>query len=339
MNLAAVYPSRVRRQPAQGCTTSWATHVTRAPGSDAALTIRRSVSWGLGLWWAALLGLLVPWASASATLVRLNTSLGPVDIRLLDAEAPATVANFLNYVNTGAYDANLIHRNVPGFVVQAGGYRWTGSAVSKIAQNPPVVNEFSPTRSNVCGTVAMAKVAGNPDSATSEWFVNMANNAANLDGQNGGFTVFGRVTAPGMAVMAQIAGLPVLACSSPFGNLPVLTRPASCSVANGTHFVLIQNARVLPEPATDADRVMTHLEAAYPQFLGAASSTTGELAGYSYRYYATSNAYLAVKDGQLFYLGPAAGPAPVTLGAVSEWLAVADAQGYGPIAPTPACPR
>lgn len=339
MNLSAVCPRWVCRRSVPGHAAAGPAPLARAPGSGGALSIRRSGVRGLGLWWAAWLGLLVPWASASATLVRLNTSLGPVDIRLLDAEAPATVANFLNYVNTGAYEANLIHRNVPGFVVQAGGYRWTGSAVSKIAQNPPVVNEFGPARSNVCGTVAMAKVAGNPNSATSEWFVNMANNAANLDGQNGGFTVFGRVTAPGMAVMAQIAGLPVLACSSPFGNLPVLTRPASCSVANGTHFVLIQNARVLPEPATDADRVMTHLEAAYPQFLGAASSTTGELEGYSYRYYATSNAYLAVKDGQLFYLGPAAGPAPVTLGALSDWLAVADAQGYGPTAQTPACPR
>ena len=63
-----------------------------------------------------------------------------------------------------------------------------------------------------------------------------------------GFTVFGRVTGPGMATMTRIADLPVLACSSPFGSLPVRTRPSSCSAADATHLVLIERTRILPEP-------------------------------------------------------------------------------------------
>jgi peptidyl-prolyl cis-trans isomerase A (cyclophilin A) len=157
-----------------------------------------------------LAALLAP-ALAQATMVRLYTVLGPVDIELLDAEAPATVANFLDYVRSGAYDSSFIHRRVPGFIVQGGGYTWAeaGSGPVKVPARPPVVNEFSPTRSNLRATVAMAKVGANPptyasiNSATSEWFVNLANNAANLDNQNGGFTVFGRGTTPSMTVGHQ----------------------------------------------------------------------------------------------------------------------------------------
>jgi len=70
-----------------------------------------------------------------------------------------------------------------------------------------VPNEFSPSRSNVRGTIAMAKLDGDPDSATNEWFINLGDNSANLDKQNGGFTVFGRVLDPGMDVVDTIAAL------------------------------------------------------------------------------------------------------------------------------------
>lgn len=60
--------------------------------------------------------------SAHATVVRLNTSLGPIDIELFDAAAPRTVANFLAYVNSGAFNNSFIHRSIPGFIIQGGGY-------------------------------------------------------------------------------------------------------------------------------------------------------------------------------------------------------------------------
>jgi cyclophilin family peptidyl-prolyl cis-trans isomerase len=142
--------------------------------------------------------------------VRMTYGLGVVDILLYEATTPATVANFLAYVNgsgQGAYDGAMIHRSVSGFVVQGGGYRPTGgSAFESVTDLAPVVNE--PGLKNVRGTLSMAKLGGDPDSATNEWFVSLADNRAILDPQNGGFSVFGRVAGNGMAVVDGIAALP-----------------------------------------------------------------------------------------------------------------------------------
>ena len=120
--------------------------------------------------------------SVLATTVRMQTSLGDIDIQLMDATAPATVANFLNYVTSGAYDNSFIHRSVPGFIIQGGGYRWDSASdsVASIPANAPVINEFNASRSNLRGTIAMAKLGGDPNSATSQWFFNLADNSANL---------------------------------------------------------------------------------------------------------------------------------------------------------------
>ena len=90
-----------------------------------------------------------------ATTVRMQTSLGVIDIELMDAAAPATVANFLSYVASGAYVNSFIHRSVPGFIIQGGGYGWDSSVnrVYNIPANAPVVNEFSSSRSNLRGTI------------------------------------------------------------------------------------------------------------------------------------------------------------------------------------------
>jgi peptidyl-prolyl cis-trans isomerase A (cyclophilin A) len=118
-------------------------------------------------------------------------------------------------VNRDDYDGTFIHRSVPGFVVQGGGYifnpdngNFFGSGTSHIPVDPPVVNEPDPVnRPNVRGTLAMAKTS-DPDSATSEWFFNLADNASLDDPNNsGGFTVFGQVTGSGMAVWDAVAGL------------------------------------------------------------------------------------------------------------------------------------
>ncbi len=136
--------------------------------------------------------------------VGFNTNVGSFHVDLLDDAAPQTVQNFLSYVAYGSFNGTIFHRSVPGFIVQGGGFNIDGA----IATDAPVQNEFSPSRSNVRGTIAMAKLGGNPNSATNQWFFNLANNSGNLDNQNGGFTVFGNVVGTGMTVVDAIAGVP-----------------------------------------------------------------------------------------------------------------------------------
>ncbi|BAZ45605.1 hypothetical protein NIES4102_26310 [Chondrocystis sp. NIES-4102] len=139
------------------------------------------------------------------------------------AGAPETVNNFLNYVNDGDYVNSIIHRSIPGFVIQGGGFTFKNLMVDLVPTDPPIVNEFNSQRSNTRGTIAMAKVGNDPNSATSQWFFNLADNSANLDNQNGGFTVFGEVLSQGdLAPIDAIASLPVEDASS-FLNQPALT--------------------------------------------------------------------------------------------------------------------
>ncbi|MHA3772852.1 DUF7453 family protein [Verrucomicrobiota bacterium sgz303538] len=158
--------------------------------------------------------------SAVRVSVRIGSTTKTVDIALYDQEKPITVANFLAYVNSGRHNNNFIHRSVPGFVVQGGGFRWNASdAPEAVPTFEKIQNE--PGISNVRGTVAMAKLGGDANSATSQWFVNLADNSANLDAQNGGFTVFGRVVGNGMSVIDEVAALPRVNAGSPFDSLPV----------------------------------------------------------------------------------------------------------------------
>ncbi len=197
--------------------------------------------------------LLIP-LSADATTVRIQTSLGAIDVVLQDAGAPLTVANFFRYMNNGAYNNSIIHRSVPGFIIQGGGFSWDDVAkrVVSIPANAPVKNEFSATRSNLRGTIAMAKLGGDPNSATSEWFINLANNASNLDGQNGGFTVFGQVTADGMSVVDTIAGLPIYNAGGAFTDLPLVSLPTGATYLK-SNFAYINTVGRLPLAAVDID--------------------------------------------------------------------------------------
>jgi cyclophilin family peptidyl-prolyl cis-trans isomerase len=154
-------------------------------------------------------------------VVELQTPAGEICIELLP-EAPGfteTVPNFLGYVNRGDYEGTFVHRSVPGFVVQGGGFAFDESGYRGICDEgcTTVDSEFAGVSAllgcgpgeaqacNVRGSVAMAKLGGDPDSATSQWFINLADNPG-LDTANGGFTVFGRVV--DMAVVDAIAGLP-----------------------------------------------------------------------------------------------------------------------------------
>ena len=147
---------------------------------------------------------------AAGESVRIETNMGNIDVALYDA-TPLTRDNFLLYIDEGAYDMSIVHRSVPGFVIQGGGYRQaqpgSGYLLEKIPTHEPVPNEASLERSNVTGTIAMAKLEGDPDSATSQWFINLSDNGGEppdgLDYQNGGFTTFGDVVS-GMDVALSL---------------------------------------------------------------------------------------------------------------------------------------
>ncbi len=156
---------------------------------------------------------------AQATIVEVTTNLGKFEINLYDQSTPVTVQNFLNYASSGRYTGIVIHRSEPGFVVQGGGFVFDQALPLKAtATNAAIVNE--PKWSNVRGTIAMAKQAGNPNSATNQWFINLANNAGNLDFQNSGFTVFGQISSADMAVVDAIAALPRFSFNG-ISNLPL----------------------------------------------------------------------------------------------------------------------
>ncbi|NRA60462.1 MAG: peptidylprolyl isomerase [Psychrobium sp.] len=141
---------------------------------------------------------------AQATIVEFDTSQGKIKVNLYDNLTPKTVANFMQYVEDSSYNQTIIHRSVNNFIVQGGAYFLDGDTLEKIDTNGTVINE--PIFSNIKGTIAMAKLSGGADSATSQWFFNLGNNSGNLDLQNGGFTVFGHVIA-GMDVIEKIANL------------------------------------------------------------------------------------------------------------------------------------
>ncbi len=191
---------------------------------------------------------------------------GITNVLLFDqagAGAPLTVQNFRNYVNDGDYVNSIIHRSVPGFVVQGGGFTVNNlssvlaqtpssgaAAVSVIPTDPPVQNEFSLQRSNQRGTIAMAKQGGNPNSATNQWFFNLGDNSANLDTQNGGFTVFGQVLAPtDLAPLEAIATLPRYDARSFFGqsaftDLPLQVNPTPPLVTGDQNLVRYRSITV-----------------------------------------------------------------------------------------------
>jgi cyclophilin family peptidyl-prolyl cis-trans isomerase len=184
--------------------------------------------------------------------VRLTTVLGEIDLALYDRQTPITVANFKNYIDSGRYfpiDPTteaaaplFFHRSVPDFVIQSGGFVATvNPADSAHVQPTPVVTfpaiSNEPGISNTRGTIAMAKVADDPNSATSQWFINLADNGGppnDLDTQNGGFTVFGRVLGDGMSVADAIAAVPIFNFGSPFDSLPLrnYTSPDLVAPAN-----------------------------------------------------------------------------------------------------------
>ena len=211
---------------------------------------------GAGL---ALILMVWPSASHASLIVRLDTVMGEVELELFDQIAPKTVANFLAYTQSGAYDNSFFHRSVnlasgEDFVIQGGGFRVEGTTLMVIPKIGKIDSEFQ--RSNLRGTIAMAlsSLPGeppDPDSATSQWFINLSDANRALDASK--FTVFGEVVA-GMDVVDAIATLPTynlaLIFSPPFNfpQIPLIDY-TSGSVPTLGNLVLINEVIEVPEPS------------------------------------------------------------------------------------------
>lgn len=188
------------------------------------------------------------WDNDSELIYRFTTNMGEFDVLMYQYSAPNTVVNFWNYAESGAYDNSFIHRSVPGFIVQGGGFTFhNGGGPEDIVAYDPVANEFGV--SNLRGTIAMAKLGDDPDSATSQWFFNLVDNADNLDNQNGGFTVFGIVLGNGMAVIDAIAAMPIHnfgnSYDDTFSSIPLNNYSEPNEILED-NLALVQSVRYLP---------------------------------------------------------------------------------------------
>ncbi|QHI96763.1 peptidyl-prolyl cis-trans isomerase [Xylophilus rhododendri] len=160
--------------------------------------------------------------------VKLSTSQGDIVIELNAAKAPKTVANFLQYVGEHQYDGTVFHRVIDGFMIQGGGF---GPDMREKTTRAPIAFETTGL-TNDRGTIAMARTS-NPNSATSQFFINVKDNAMlNPPGADGyGYVVFGKVVG-GMDVVDKIRTV-ATGNKGPHQNVPI--EP-----------VVIRSATVLP---------------------------------------------------------------------------------------------
>jgi cyclophilin family peptidyl-prolyl cis-trans isomerase len=192
--------------------------------------------------------------------IRFGTVLGNVDIELYGQQKPVTVTNFLKYIDQGRYflpnAPSFVHRSVPNFVIQGGGWIGTanssGIAPTQVLTFPPIQNE--PGISNKRGTIAMAQNGTDANSATSQWFINLADNGGapnNLDIRNnnaGPYTVFGRIGNNTMSVVDAIAAVPRYNfgnVNSAFSSLP-LQNYDSVSAVQPNNLVSIPSISHIP---------------------------------------------------------------------------------------------
>lgn len=155
-------------------------------------------------------------AQTPAPRATIQTSMGNIVVELDAEHTPATVANFTRYAMEGHFDGTVIYRVVPGFVIQAGSIDAQGMSRSV---HDPIPLETANAASNLRGTISMAR-ADDPNSATAEFFINLADNAG-LDRQaddhdnKTGYATFGHVV-EGMDVVDRIAMVPLMGGMGPF---------------------------------------------------------------------------------------------------------------------------
>jgi hypothetical protein len=152
----------------------------------------------------AALALAAALNAQAETHAVIETNMGNISLSLDETKAPKTVANFVSYARKGFYDNTVFHRVIDGFMIQGGGF--TADLAQK-ATDKAINNEADNGLKNTVGTIAMART-GDPNSATSQFFINTADNAflnfKNKTPQGYGYAVFGKVTS-GMEVVEKIA--------------------------------------------------------------------------------------------------------------------------------------
>ena len=144
--------------------------------------------------------------SGDKVMVEMHTSKGLITLELDAEKAPVTVANFIEYVNSGHFDGTIFHRVIPGFVIQGGGLE---SGMKEKPTQAPIENEADNGLKNVTGSICMART-NDPHSATSQFFINLKDNQfldhTEKSPQGWGYAVFGQVTG-GMDVVEAIAAV------------------------------------------------------------------------------------------------------------------------------------
>jgi peptidyl-prolyl cis-trans isomerase A (cyclophilin A) len=203
----------------------------------------------------------------SSNNVLVSTTMGNFVIQLFPTNAPNTVANFLDYATNGYYNSVFFHRAVTNFIIQSGGYSAASVSLPAITNLGTIPSEFGIP--NTRGTVAMALGANSqgqtdPNSASSQWFINLTDNSTTLDSTNNGpFTVFGKIVGTnGLSVADKISQLPLdsfanfFGTNTPFTSVPLQnwnTNPANVSLSNLVTITKIQQVALPAATATSSD--------------------------------------------------------------------------------------
>lgn len=234
---------------------------------------------------------------AETPFVRVETNQGSFTLQLDPVKAPKTVENFLTYLTEGFYANTLVHRSVKNFVVQGGGF--DAASFNQKTTRAPITNEANNGLSNIRGTIAMART-NDPNSATSQFFINVGDNRGVLDygspaPNQAGYAVFGKVV-DGMAVVDTINNLP--AASTQFANVKQVFQDMPVVDKSSQTFVSIQKmSRVLP--IADAGTPASVESGSTVTLNGSASSdsTPGASGVLSYQWTQTGGPAVNLTDG------------------------------------------
>ena len=149
--------------------------------------------------------------------IQMKTSEGEIFLELNNEKAPISVENFVAYTKEGFYDGTIFHRVIPNFMIQGGGF---DKDMNQKKVRAGIKNEWKNGLSNTQGTIAMARLGNRPDSATAQFFINVADNDFLDQPRDGaGYAVFGKVV-KGMETVDKIRRVPTTT-KGPYGDVPV----------------------------------------------------------------------------------------------------------------------